>query len=143
MLHEKRCCLCKPVSTSAITTRIFCGPRTGTTGATYIRRIASIEVLSTHRIQTTFAASRRNEVHLLVKRLLREGTSEDEYRVNEMKTIFFEMMLNIMMRMIAGKRYYDDADDDDGSAGEFKEIVDETFRVSGATNIGDFLPMLR
>ncbi|KAL3655205.1 hypothetical protein CASFOL_000991 [Castilleja foliolosa] len=61
-----------------------------------------------------------------------------------MKTAFFEMMLNIMMRMIAGKRYYDDdADVDDGSAGEFKEIVEETFRLSGATNIGDFLPMLR
>ncbi|KAL3655208.1 hypothetical protein CASFOL_000994 [Castilleja foliolosa] len=107
-----------------------------------LRRIASIEVLSTHRIQTTFADSRRNEVHLLVKRLSRGG-DEDEYRVNEMKTAFFEMMLNIMMRMIAGKRYYDDEADDDGSAGEFKEIVNETFRVSGATNIGDFVPMLR
>ncbi|GFP82747.1 isoflavone 2'-hydroxylase [Phtheirospermum japonicum] len=107
-----------------------------------LRRIASVEVLSTHRIQTTFAATRRNEVHLLVERLLRGGTSEDEYRVNEMKTAFFEMMLNIMMRMIAGKRYYDDSGNLK-EAGEFKEIVEETFQVSGATNIGDFLPMLR
>ncbi|KAI3465294.1 hypothetical protein Pfo_021957 [Paulownia fortunei] len=108
-----------------------------------LRRITSLEILSTHRIQM-FADIRRNEVHSLLKRLTRD-TSGDEYKVVEMKSVFFEMMMNIMMRMIGGKRYYND-DDDSGNLEEkrkFKEIVTESFQLSGATNIGDFLPILR
>lgn len=106
-----------------------------------LRRIASLEILSTHRIQM-FADIRRNEVHSLVKRLLRDR-SEDEYKVVEMKSAFFEMMLNIMMRMIGGKRYYDDDFGNLEERRKFKDIVTETFQLSGATNIGDFLPILR
>ncbi|KAK4428823.1 Isoflavone 2'-hydroxylase [Sesamum alatum] len=108
-----------------------------------LRRIASLEILSSHRIQT-FADIRRNEVRLLVKRL-RAGTSDDGHNVVDMKSALFEMMLNIMMRMIGGKRYYDD--DESGNLEEerrrFKEIVTETFQLSGAANVGDFLPVLR
>ncbi|KAK4390486.1 cytochrome [Sesamum angolense] len=107
-----------------------------------LRRIASLEILSSHRIQT-FADIRRNEVRLLVKRLLR-GTSQDGHNIVDMKSAFFETMLNVMMRMISGKRYYDD--DQSGNLEErrrFKEIVTETFQLSGAANAGDFLPVLR
>ncbi|KAL0314949.1 UNVERIFIED_CONTAM: cytochrome [Sesamum angustifolium] len=107
-----------------------------------LRRIASMEILSNHRIQT-FADVRENEVHLLVKRLVR-GRSEDGHNIVDMKSAFFETMLNVMMRMISGKRYYDD--DQSGNLEErrrFKEIVTETFQLSGAANAGDFLPVLR
>ncbi|KAL0314950.1 UNVERIFIED_CONTAM: Isoflavone 2'-hydroxylase [Sesamum angustifolium] len=68
-----------------------------------LRRIASMEILSNHRIQT-FADIRGNEVHLLVKRLMR-GRSEDGHNIVDMKLAFFETMLNVMMRMISGKRW--------------------------------------
>ncbi|KAH6800414.1 hypothetical protein C2S52_000878 [Perilla frutescens var. hirtella] len=107
-----------------------------------LRRIASIEMLSAHRIQT-FAEMRSNEVRSLVLRLSRR--CDDGYQVVDMKSAFFETTLNVMMMMIGGKRYYDD-DDDSGSLEErrrFKEIVTESFKLSGATNIGDFVPILR
>ncbi|OAY79563.1 Cytochrome P450 81D1 [Ananas comosus] len=68
-----------------------------------------------------------------------------------MKPRLFAMAMNVMMRMIAGKRYFGG----EGQGGElglagseeearrFQEIVEETFAVSGATNLGDFVPLLR
>lgn len=49
-----------------------------------------------------------------------------------MKAFLFEMVLNVMMRMIAGKRY----------DGEDAVKVEELFRSEGS-NMGDFLPILR
>ncbi|XP_057794378.1 cytochrome P450 81Q32-like [Salvia miltiorrhiza] len=108
-----------------------------------LRRIATVEMLSAHRVQT-FAGVRRDDVRRLVRRLLSGGReSEDGYRVVEMKSAFFEMTLNVMMMMIGGKRYYDDVPGNSDERLRFKEIVTETFQVSGATNIGDFVPILR
>ncbi|XAR48396.1 hypothetical protein NMG60_11031215 [Bertholletia excelsa] len=55
------------------------------------------------------------------------------------------MMLNVLMRMIAGKRYYGTSD---GVAAaeetrRFQYIVAETFRMGGVSNLGDFLPGMR
>ena len=61
-----------------------------------------------------------------------------------MHSVFFELTLNVMMRMIAGKRYYgENVAEIDQEAKIFQEIVIETFRHGGASNIGDFLPLLR
>lgn len=61
-----------------------------------------------------------------------------------MKSAFFELTLNVMMRMIAGKRYYGDkvAGGLEHEAKKFQEMVSETFRLGGASNIVDFLPVL-
>lgn len=60
-----------------------------------------------------------------------------------MKSMFFEVMLNVMMRMIAGKRYYGENVAELEEARRFKEIVAETFYLGGASNLGDFLPALK
>lgn len=100
-------------------------------------------MLSAHRVQL-FGDTRRDEVRHLVTRLARGGgTGEDGCRRVDLKSAFFEMILNVLMVMIGGKRY---CDDDSGNLEEtrkFKDIVTETFAVSGASNIGDFLPILR
>ncbi|KAF3446585.1 hypothetical protein FNV43_RR11765 [Rhamnella rubrinervis] len=57
--------------------------------------------------------------------------------------MFFELNLNVMMRMIAGKRYYGDNVTDAEEARMFQEIVRDTFRLGAATSISDFLPLLR
>lgn len=59
-----------------------------------------------------------------------------------MKKVFFELLLNVMMRMIAGKRYYGASSKDMDEARDFIEIVQETFRLSGVTNLVDFIPLL-
>ncbi|KAK6939677.1 Cytochrome P450 [Dillenia turbinata] len=106
-----------------------------------LRRIASAEILSSHRLQM-LSGIRLDEVRLLIRQLHR---SSSESPVVEMKSKFIELMLNIIMRMISGKRYYGE----NGSRREehdqvkrFKEIVRETLEVSGATNVGDFVPIV-
>ncbi|RXH91624.1 hypothetical protein DVH24_020647 [Malus domestica] len=60
-----------------------------------------------------------------------------------MKSTFFELTLNVLIRIIAGKRYYGEHMADLEEANWFKRIVTETFELSGATNIGDFVPALK
>ncbi|KAJ8539529.1 hypothetical protein K7X08_013781 [Anisodus acutangulus] len=62
--------------------------------------------------------------------------------VVDMKEALFEMTLNILMMMIAGKQYYGDSAEELEKSRRFKEIVTESFQLSGATNIGDFVPLL-
>ncbi|XP_019174307.1 PREDICTED: isoflavone 2'-hydroxylase-like [Ipomoea nil] len=103
-----------------------------------LRRIASTEILSAHRIQA-FADIRRDEVRSLIKRLHRDSG----YKAVDMKSAFFELTLNILMVMIAGKRYCGGSAEELEQAKRFRAIVNETFQVSGATNIGDFVPIVK
>ncbi|GAA0157547.1 oxygenase [Lithospermum erythrorhizon] len=103
-----------------------------------LRKISSLEILSTHRLQMLHSI-RVDEVKFMLKRVFK--ISQDQ-EIVDMKTMFFELMLNVMMRMIAGKKYFGEKDGDVEQANRFREIVIETFQLAGATNIGDFLPML-
>ncbi|KAK4767700.1 hypothetical protein SAY87_002841 [Trapa incisa] len=104
-----------------------------------LRRIASLEILSTHRLNC-LAGIRANEVAALVRRLARK---DDPTLPVDLKTALFGLMMNVLMRMIAGKRYYGENVEEVEEAKSFREIVTETFRIGGATNIGEFLPFLR
>ncbi|TYI29045.1 hypothetical protein ES332_A05G288100v1 [Gossypium tomentosum] len=76
-------------------------------------------------------------------RLLLRKLFKDHDRMVDLKSRLFELMLNLMMRMIAGKRYYGDdvAVVEEGT--RFREIMRESFLLAGATNMGDFLPMVK
>lgn len=106
-----------------------------------LRRIASLELLSSNRLQM-LQGIRADEVRSLICWLLR-GSSGAEFQSLEMKSIFFELTLNVMMRMIAGKRYYGEDIAKSEEAMEFEQIVTESFQLSGVTNIGDFVPVLK
>ncbi|KAL8233700.1 hypothetical protein R6Q59_019800 [Mikania micrantha] len=101
-----------------------------------LRRIASLELLSAHRLQT-LNYIRGNEVRILAKKVYKSAVADG---VVEMKTMFFELMLNVMMMMIAGKRYYGDSGADVVEARRFKEIVMESFVLMESTNVSDYLP---
>ncbi|XP_057490158.1 cytochrome P450 81Q32-like [Actinidia eriantha] len=101
-----------------------------------LRRIAAVEILSSHRLQT-LSSIRADEVRSLIRRLARGGEEVD------MKAAFFELMLNVMMRMIAGKTYYGEDVAEAEAARRFREIVTETFVLAGASNFGDFLPVMK
>ncbi|KAK1441466.1 hypothetical protein QVD17_07375 [Tagetes erecta] len=101
-----------------------------------LRRIASLELLSAHRLQT-LSSIRSEEVLLLAKKVYGRAVTDG---VVEMKSMFFELMLNVMMMMIAGKRYYGDSGADVEEARRFKEIVMETFVLMETTNVSDYLP---
>ncbi|CAK9317104.1 unnamed protein product [Citrullus colocynthis] len=103
-----------------------------------LRRISSLEILSSHRLQT-LSSIRAEEVRTLIRRLY-----NGKHDVVDMRTEFFELMFNVMMRMIAGKRYYGkDVTADPEEVGRFREIQEETFRLSSKTNLGDFLRVVK
>ncbi|XP_018833899.2 cytochrome P450 81Q32-like [Juglans regia] len=109
-----------------------------------LRRIASLELLSSHRLQT-LSRIRTDEVRSLLRRLLpTNNKNQNQTEVHDLKSAFFELTLNVMMRMIAGKRYYGGsaAEAEEDQVGKFRDIVSETFRLGPVTNVADFLPML-
>ncbi|KAJ8773250.1 hypothetical protein K2173_028427 [Erythroxylum novogranatense] len=106
-----------------------------------LRRIASSEILSSNRLQM-FHYIRVDEVRSLLRRLFR-GSVNGEFMTVSMKSMFFELTLNVMMRMIAGKSYYGENSVEMDEQKRFKEILRETFLLSGATNIVDFVPLLK
>ncbi|CAI9771362.1 unnamed protein product [Fraxinus pennsylvanica] len=103
-----------------------------------LRKISSLEVLSTHRLQM-LQNIRIDEVKSMIQRVYRHS---EEKHVVDMKTAFFEMTMNVMMRMIAGKRYYGENVEEIEEANRFREILRETFLL-GTTSTADFVPVLR
>ncbi|KAJ4981017.1 hypothetical protein NE237_031854 [Protea cynaroides] len=104
-----------------------------------LRRLTTLEIFSSTRLQM-FSKIRTNEVSLLLRRLF-DGAGKAS-KIVEMKSLFFEVTLNGMMMMIAGKRYYGD-DDHVDKARQFQELVEEMFAAAGASNVADFLPLLK
>ncbi|RYQ80772.1 hypothetical protein Ahy_Scaffold1g106954 isoform B [Arachis hypogaea] len=96
-----------------------------------LRRIATVEVLSTHRI-TTFLEIRRDEIMRLVQKLARE--SSNGFNRVELRSKFSEMTFNTMMRMISGNVE---------EARQFRAIIKELVALGGANNPGDFISVLR
>ncbi|GFY95974.1 cytochrome P450, family 81, subfamily H, polypeptide 1 [Actinidia rufa] len=90
-----------------------------------------------------FTPIRVDEVRYLLNRL-HKGSKNGDFHKVDMKSAFFELTLNNMMKMIAGKRYYDENNTVDlEETRKFKEMVTEAFQLSGATNYGDFVPFLK
>ncbi|KAI3737192.1 hypothetical protein L2E82_27187 [Cichorium intybus] len=102
-----------------------------------LRRIASIEILSIHRLNVSHDI-RVNEGRLLIRKLLSSSSP-----VN-MKSALYELTLNVMMRMISGKRYFGgDIPEVEEEGKRFREILDEILVLAGASNIGEYLPILK
>ncbi|XP_073005917.1 cytochrome P450 81Q32-like [Typha latifolia] len=60
----------------------------------------------------------------------------------ELKSRLFELSLNVMMRMMAGKRYCGEEGEGSDSARRFRGVVEELFARAGASSLSDFLPIL-
>ncbi|KAD4888578.1 hypothetical protein E3N88_20651 [Mikania micrantha] len=100
-----------------------------------LRRISTLELLSSNRLNE-FHDIRADEGRLMIHKIISVCSSP----VN-LTLIFHEMTLNMIMRMISGKRYFGGEMEEEGQ--RFKEMVKEMFKVSGASNLGDHLPFLR
>ncbi|XP_008238686.1 PREDICTED: cytochrome P450 81E8-like [Prunus mume] len=105
-----------------------------------LRRIGVTEIFSTARLQT-FSGIRKDEVkHLLLKL---SQNARDGFAKVELKSMFNELTFNIIMTMVAGKRYYgDDVSVDKEEAKQFRQIMSDAFLYGSAANPADFLPIL-
>ncbi|XWS25555.1 hypothetical protein CRYUN_Cryun27aG0078100 [Craigia yunnanensis] len=104
-----------------------------------LRRLTTLELFSTSRL-VMFASIRQEEVQLLLKELFL-ASSRKSAKV-EVTSKLIELVFNIMLRTIAGKRYYG-KDVVDKEAKEFQDIMREVVEIHGSTNLNDFLPMLQ
>ncbi|KAG8384322.1 hypothetical protein BUALT_Bualt04G0106200 [Buddleja alternifolia] len=97
-----------------------------------LRRLTTLEIFSSNRLNM-FQSIRQDEIKLLLLKIYRKSQSESA-RV-ELRTVFSELSFNIMMRMIAGKRYFGDQDDENDEEGkQFRMIIYEVFNLSGSGN---------
>ncbi|KAL4607285.1 hypothetical protein ACB092_09G162200 [Castanea dentata] len=111
-----------------------------------LRRISALEILSSNRLNM-FTSIRRDEVKHLLKHLLcklSRNSSQDFAKV-ELKSLLSELTFNIIMRMVAGKRYYGygEAVKGEKEARQFREIMKEIVAIARKPGPGQFVPMLR
>ncbi|KAH7520259.1 hypothetical protein FEM48_Zijuj08G0125100 [Ziziphus jujuba var. spinosa] len=104
-----------------------------------LRRIGSTEIFSSSRLNM-FLSVRKDEIVSLLRKL--SCNSLQDFAKVEMKSSLTELTFNIIMRMVSGKRYYGDDVTDKEEAHNFTEVIEEVFTCGGATNPGDFLPIL-
>ncbi|XP_021766664.1 isoflavone 3'-hydroxylase-like [Chenopodium quinoa] len=104
------------------------------------RKIAATEILSSHRLHL-LANIRADEVRSLVKRIISQKGG-DEMVVVEVKKALFELTNNAMMRMVAGKRIYGEAEVS-SEAKRFQEVVKELIEIGAPTSVVDFFPFLK
>ncbi|KAK4772030.1 hypothetical protein SAY86_013805 [Trapa natans] len=108
-----------------------------------LRRIGAIEIFSSHRLDR-FTEVRKDEVGRLLRVLCRNIPPGGVATV-EPRPLLTDLTFNIMMRMLAGKRYYgvDAAEADDEEATQFRGIIRELTMLVSVSYPGDFLPVLR
>ncbi|GMN34487.1 hypothetical protein TIFTF001_004710 [Ficus carica] len=104
-----------------------------------LRRIGAIEIFSASRLKM-FSGIRRDETKRLLIKLSRN--SLEDFAKVELKSMLSEMTFNIIMRMVAGKRYYGDDVTDEEEALKFRKIMTEAVAYAGVQNPGDFFPIL-
>ncbi|XP_050266062.1 cytochrome P450 81Q32-like [Quercus robur] len=105
-----------------------------------LRRLTTLELFSTSRL-ATFTSVRQDEVRLLVKQLFQDSSREKPTKV-ELRPKLLDLNFNIMLRTIAGKRYYG-KEVVDQEAKQFQIIMKEVTELLGSSNLNDFLPVLQ
>ncbi|KAE8125087.1 hypothetical protein FH972_019923 [Carpinus fangiana] len=105
-------------------------------------RISALEIFSTPRLNM-FLGIRRDEIKRLLHKLGRNA-SQDFTKV-ELKSMFSELTFNIIMGMVAGKRYYGYGEEvkNEEEAKRFKKMMIEIVESAGASNPQEFVPILQ
>ncbi|GKV16728.1 hypothetical protein SLEP1_g27327 [Rubroshorea leprosula] len=105
-----------------------------------LRRITSIEIFSSSRLNK-FLGIRRDEVRRLLVKL--SHNSREDFAKVELKSMIIDLTFNNIMRMVAGKRYYGENVTDYEEATRFKKLIAEMIRIGGIGDGGrNFFPLL-
>lgn len=101
------------------------------------RKMCLMELFSARRLDS-YEYIRREEMNALLKGLF-ESTKKPILLKDHLSTV----SLNVISRMVLGKKYTDGSDPNAiVSPEEFKKMLDELFLLSGVLNIGDSIPWL-
>ncbi|KAL5864933.1 hypothetical protein ACOSQ3_002447 [Xanthoceras sorbifolium] len=109
-----------------------------------MRKIASLELLSKRRLEI-LKHVRTSEVDMVIRELYSTWAAENNSRpvLVELKSRFEELTLNVVVRMVAGKRYFGaSATCDDGEARQCQKAINQFFHLIGVFTVSDALPFL-
>lgn len=98
------------------------------------RKMCLTELFSSKRLES-YEYIRTEEMRSLL-RDLSESARKPLYLKDHLSTV----SLNVISRMVLGKRYTDESKDSIVSPDEFKRMLDELFFLNGVINIGDLIP---
>ncbi|GKC26307.1 isoflavone 2'-hydroxylase-like protein [Tanacetum coccineum] len=105
-----------------------------------LRRIMTLELFSSTRLKS-YMSVRQDEAIILVKDLYQE-CSQDFLRV-KMRSRIQGLSYNILMKIIAKKRFFGSDVEDFEEASKFKDVIREVFEVSAASNPSDCFKFLQ
>ncbi|CAN6682216.1 unnamed protein product [Malus baccata var. baccata] len=102
-----------------------------------LRRIMTLEMFSSSRLDM-FSSVRQGEVRLLLNQIMKSRSVPID-----LKSKFTELSFNAMTMMVLGKRYYGENVLDVEEAKNIQKVMRDGVDLSGATNLGEFLPFLQ
>lgn len=100
------------------------------------RKMCIMELFSAKRLES-YEYIRKEEMKALLRGLF-ESSNTNILLKDHLSTV----SLNVISRMVLGKKYTDESEDSIVSPDEFKRMLDELFLLSGVLNIGDSIPWL-
>jgi hypothetical protein len=107
-----------------------------------VRKIATVEVLSNHRLEM-LKHIREFEINTSVKEIYDLWVKNNNVLV-EMKRWFESVALNVVFRMVVGKRFFGSTGkDENGFNDQCRKTLKEFFELSGTVVVADGLPYLR
>ncbi|KAK1414224.1 hypothetical protein QVD17_29966 [Tagetes erecta] len=98
------------------------------------RKMCLVVLFSAKRLES-YEYIRVEETNALLKSLFEANGNEIR-----LKDLLSTVTLNVISRMVLGKRYLDESEDSIVSPDEFRKMLDELFLLNGVFNIGDFIP---
>ncbi|KAF3786344.1 Cytochrome P450 82C4 [Nymphaea thermarum] len=105
-----------------------------------VRKMTTIELLSSRRLEL-LKHIRVEEVGFLVEALYRSCGSNYPVDMNQR---FSNLNMNIILTMVAGKRYFNlDGEENDDEAEEFRKVISEFFHLLGVLTVSDAIPCLQ
>ncbi|KAK1560437.1 hypothetical protein Q3G72_026672 [Acer saccharum] len=107
------------------------------------RKVATVELLSNHRLEL-LKHVRNKEINLFIAELYAQCVQNGGLLVVEMKERFGYLAANVIVRMIAGKRYFgtDDGDHDQEESRRFQKAIGDLFYLIGLFYFSDTVPFL-
>ncbi|KAG9135845.1 hypothetical protein Leryth_002562 [Lithospermum erythrorhizon] len=105
-----------------------------------LRRLAAEEIFSPTRLKN-FQSIRQDETKRLLQSLFESSKQMSSFKV-ELKSKFSEMTFNVILRMIAGKRYFGD-ESNKQEAKKLRVLINDLFEQADASNPEDLLPFLQ
>ncbi|CAJ1973349.1 unnamed protein product [Sphenostylis stenocarpa] len=105
-----------------------------------VRKIATLELLSSHRIDTL-----KHVMEAEVKAAMKESYNiwlKNKNSCSEMNRWFGDITLNVMFRAVVGKRFVSDGGESEENE-RLRKALREVFDLSGSFTVSDSLPYLR